>query len=144
MLADLVLKVAEHVRTKARHAKVTKTTREVADAGGKANLLKKRKKEEEDKGAADKVGALTTLSPKPRVLPKAGVNGVGANSLSGKVFVLTGVFDELPGGVGLARGKGGLTDFITSHGGKVRITFRPTRCTVRTETEVVAASRDTR
>lgn len=123
------LAVAEHVRMREHHAKVTKTSKKYAAAGGKANLHKRtmeereaeEKKEKAKAAKAGAAGALATLSPKAKVpMPKAGVGGVAANSLAGKTFVLTGVFDEVPGGVGLAKGKGGITNFIASHGGKVR------------------------
>jgi hypothetical protein len=52
-------------------------------------------------------------------IPRPGVNGAVAGVLSGKRFVLTGVFPEVGGGTGLSRGKDRTRDMIESFGGQV-------------------------
>ena len=53
------------------------------------------------------------------VAPEPGKNGAVANSLAGQTFVMTGVFPELGGGVGLSLGKAKLKQLISSFGGRV-------------------------
>ena len=52
-------------------------------------------------------------------IPRPGVNGAVAGVLSGKRFVLTGVFPEVGGGMGLSLGKDRTRDMIESFGGQV-------------------------
>lgn len=64
------------------------------------------------------------LTPKPKnqqvfVPPRPGVNGAKVHALAGKTFVLTGIFPEVGGGIGLNLGKDRLKDIITAFGGKV-------------------------
>lgn len=60
------------------------------------------------------------MSAAPRyVIPRPGIDGALAESLSGRTFVLTGVFPELGGGAGLKLGKDRLRDMISSFGGRV-------------------------
>jgi NAD-dependent DNA ligase len=64
--------------------------------------------------------ALATGGAKARfVIPKPGVNGAISGVLNGKRFVLTGVFPEVGGGIGLNMGKDRMVDMIESFGGKV-------------------------
>ena len=81
-------------------------------------------------GKKPKVGAPTTtttsttsttstaLAPKPLPATAAAPPEIKAGALVGKTVVLTGVFD-VSGGVGMARGKGGVEAWIKGAGGKV-------------------------
>ena len=53
------------------------------------------------------------------LLPRPGVNGAVAGALSGKTFVLTGVFPEVGGGLGLDLGKARVRECVESFGGRV-------------------------
>ena len=53
------------------------------------------------------------------VLPRPGVNGAQAGALNNKTFVLTGIFPEVGGGVGLNLGKDRVKAMIESFGGRV-------------------------
>jgi NAD-dependent DNA ligase len=65
--------------------------------------------------------ALTPLSKGQQIFvpPRPGLNGAKAHALAGKTFVLTGIFPEVGGGIGLNLGKDRLKDIITAFGGKV-------------------------
>ncbi len=52
-------------------------------------------------------------------IPRPGANGAVPGVLSGKRFVLTGVFPEVGGGTGLSLGKDRTRDMIESFGGQV-------------------------
>ena len=53
------------------------------------------------------------------VLPRPGVNGAQHGALNNKTFVLTGIFPEVGGGVGLNLGKDRVKAMIESFGGRV-------------------------
>lgn len=53
------------------------------------------------------------------VIPIPGVNGAVANSLSGKTVVVTGLFPEVGGGVGLNLGKDKVKAMVTEFGGRI-------------------------
>ena len=126
--------VASHCLDEQNHAKVTKTTEAVKDAGGKAAMVKaeqaqKKKQVQKKKVAADATAvakststtAVAVVDSKEKnmlILPKPGEGGIVAAQLASKTFVLTGVFPYLPGGAGLSQGKDYAKQFIHSHGGR--------------------------
>ena len=70
--------------------------------------------------AAKSTALVSSSSSAPRfVMPRPGLNGAEAGALSGKKFVLTGVFPEVGGGAGLNLGKDRVRDMIESFGGQV-------------------------
>jgi len=108
--------LVEQVSTRARWAKTTaKKKRALAEA--KAAIAAKALKRDASTQTDAEVHAVVgeALALPPRAPPIAS----GSDALKAKSFVLTGVFDEVEGGVGMAKGKGGLEAMIADAGGKV-------------------------
>ena len=70
------------------------------------------------------VAATQALSTQQRkghfVMPSPGVGGAIENILQGKTFVMSGVFPEVGGGIGLSMGKDKIKRLIQQFGGNVR------------------------
>ena len=113
-LAQLVAAVSD----KSRWAKTSGKKRVAIDADKAAKKAKKAKASEASE-AGDSAATTTTtaLAPKPLPAAAAAPPEIKAGALVGKTVVLTGVFN-VSGGVGMARGKGGVEQWIKGAGGK--------------------------
>jgi hypothetical protein len=73
-------------------------------------------------GDSFNTAAIVSRSPNAKakfVMPHPGVNGAASGCLEGKTFVLSGIFPEVGGGMGLKLGKDRLKQMIQAFGGRV-------------------------